>query len=59
LPAPDQLSDDQLSLGTRQAGVAQLAPPNYEDHVNRAQTIVSNNPKLVASVVKDWLADDV
>lgn len=54
---PDDVSNDTLSLSAQTAG--QLpGPTNYDDQLDIARTMASDDPKLVAKVVKDWVADE-
>jgi flagellar M-ring protein FliF len=59
LAGPDgMVGEDRLSL-TGQQG--QLPPPqnmHYESHLNTARTMVQQDPKRVAQVVKNWVGDD-
>lgn len=40
------------------ASAAALAAPNYQDNLQRVQQLARDEPKLVASVVKDWVSSD-
>ena len=56
-----QMSDDQLQLsGAAQQQQGQLQAPaqSYESSLQNAQSVVSEDPKRVAQVVKNWVAED-
>lgn len=56
LPGSDRaMSDDLVTLGAAQA----IAPPSsYEQNLITATNAVTQDPKLVAQVVKNWVASD-
>jgi flagellar M-ring protein FliF len=55
-----QMSDDQLQLSgaAQQQGQLQAPPQSYEQSLQNAQSVVSEDPKRVAQVVKNWVAED-
>ncbi len=59
LPAPDQaLAEDRVSLSSDQASLAQLTgPPPYEQDLAQVQALASEDPRLAARIVKDWVAE--
>ncbi|HKJ88106.1 MAG TPA: flagellar basal body M-ring protein FliF, partial [Gammaproteobacteria bacterium] len=50
--------EGQGQLGGQQA--AQLAGPSqdYENNLNKAKNLASQDPKVVAQVVKNWVVSD-
>ena len=54
------VGDDQLSLSGASPQQAQLAAPQvgYEQHLEAAKTVVGEDPKRVAQVVKNWVGED-
>ncbi len=50
----DNLADDQLTLN--ESGSALPPPHSYEDDLSSAKALASQEPKLVAQVVKNWVA---
>jgi len=53
--------EDQLSLSGRNPQQAQLAGPpggGYEQHLETARSVVNEDPKRVAQVVKNWVGED-
>ena len=50
----DELAEDQLTLS--ESGEALPAPNSYEDDLTSAKSLASQEPKLVAQVVKNWVA---
>ena len=52
--------DDQLSLSGANPRQAQLQAPGmgYEQQLNTARGVVKEDPKRVAQVVKNWVAED-
>jgi len=50
----------QLGLAGGAAGHAQLQAPqvDYEQHLRNARAVVKEDPKRVAQVVKNWVAED-
>jgi flagellar M-ring protein FliF len=54
------MSEDQLSLSGGNQQPPQLAAPSggYEQHLDTARGAVSEDPKLVAQVVKNWVGED-
>ncbi len=56
-PAPDGLPADRLSVSSGGApALGQLAPPqDYSAQLSRAQSMVNEDPKLAANLVKEWL----
>lgn len=52
---------DQISLSGGGAGAPQLASPqqnNYEQTLETAKSVVNDDPKRVAQVVKNWVGED-
>lgn len=60
LAAPPEVAPDRLTVSQEtQAAVGRLAAPrDYEGQVARAQSLISEDPKLAAVLVKEWLAND-
>lgn len=56
--APGGVADDRLSLGAPSAPAQIGAPGGYDAQVNAARGAVQQDPKLVAQVVKNWVATD-
>jgi flagellar M-ring protein FliF len=58
LPAGDGLPADRVTVSSNGAApVGQLAPPqDYSSQLSRAQSMVNEDPKLAANLVKEWLA---
>ena len=54
----DNMAEDQLSLGQSEAIPALGGPGNYEQNYATAVKAVEQDPKLVAQVVKNWVASD-
>ena len=54
------VGEDQLSLSGANAQQAQLEGPRkgYEQQLETAKAVVSEDPKRVAQVVKNWVAED-
>ena len=54
------VGEDQLSLSGASPQQAQLAAPQmgYEHHLEAAKTVVGEDPKRVAQVVKNWVGED-
>jgi flagellar M-ring protein FliF len=54
------LAEDQLTLGAgSREGVVKLPGPGaYEENINMVQQVVQEDPKLVAQVVRNWIAND-
>jgi len=52
--------EDQLSLSGANPQQAQLEGPRlgYEQHLETAKSVVTEDPKRVAQVVKNWVAED-
>ncbi|HEB60043.1 MAG TPA: flagellar basal body M-ring protein FliF [Gammaproteobacteria bacterium] len=51
-----ELAEDQLSLTGPEARLPK--PGGYEANLNMAQDVVQQDPKLVAQVIKSWVATD-
>jgi flagellar M-ring protein FliF len=49
---------EQLAAPVAAAGGASPAQLNYDQQVAAARTLVSQDPKRVAQVVKNWVATD-
>jgi len=54
------VGEDQLSLSGANPQQAQLAAPQmgYEQHLESAKSVVGEDPKRVAQVVKNWVGED-
>jgi flagellar M-ring protein FliF len=54
------VAEDQLRLSGANPQRAQLEAPGggYEQHLDTARNVVTNDPKRVAQVVKNWVAED-
>lgn len=55
------MAEDQLSLtgGAAKPGLIKIAGPGaYEDNIAMVQQVVSDDPKLVAQVVRNWISED-
>lgn len=53
------LADDRLSIGGEKEGLIKLPGPGaYEDNIEMVQQVVKDDPKLVAQVVRNWIAED-
>lgn len=56
------LGEDQLSLTHEGAAEPQALPgkkpASYEENLQRVRDLIKEDPKLVAQVVKNWVADD-
>jgi flagellar M-ring protein FliF len=59
LPAPDELPPDRLSVSSEGAGpLGQLAAPqDYAPKLSKAQSVVNEDPKLAANLVREWLTE--
>ena len=60
-PGEGGVAEDQLRLsGGNPQQQAQLEGPraNYEQHLQTVQTVVKEDPKRVAQVVKNWVGED-
>ncbi len=53
-------TEDRLSLSGANPQQAQLAAPQvgYEQHLDTAKSVVSEDPKRVAQVVRNWVGED-
>lgn len=60
LAAPAGVGADQLTLSSQgSAALGRLgAPRDYEGQVVRAQSLIAEDPRLAAVLVKEWLAND-
>ncbi|MFY9976414.1 MAG: flagellar basal-body MS-ring/collar protein FliF [Chromatiaceae bacterium] len=60
LASPTELTADRVAVSQEaQAAVGRLAAPrDYEGQVARAQSLISEDPRLAAVLVKEWLASD-
>jgi len=54
----EDLDDDQLTLTGPDATNLLNQIPDYENDLNTARTLATEEPKRVAQVVKDWIADE-
>jgi flagellar M-ring protein FliF len=54
------LAEDQLTLsGAEKEGVVKLPGPGaYEENIDMVKQVVQEDPKLVAQVMKNWIAND-
>ncbi|VAX10607.1 Flagellar M-ring protein FliF [hydrothermal vent metagenome] len=52
----EEIPEDQLTL-SNESGGRLPRPSTYEDNLNMAKSMASQEPKLVAQVVKGWLED--
>ncbi len=53
------MAEDQLSLSGPKEGAIELPPPGaYEDNIKMVQDVVKEDPKLVAQVVRNWIAQE-
>ncbi|MDH5785965.1 MAG: flagellar basal-body MS-ring/collar protein FliF [Chromatiales bacterium] len=55
------LAEDQLTLsgGDKREGIIKLPGPGaYEDNIEMVKQVVKDDPKLVAQVVRNWIAED-
>lgn len=52
----EEVSEDQLTLSHESTGRLPR-PSTYEDNLNMAKSLATQEPKRVAQVVKDWLQD--
>ncbi|SEQ18357.1 flagellar M-ring protein FliF [Ectothiorhodospira magna] len=61
LEGGEKVGEDQLSL-THDAGdplhLPGKKPATYEENLQRVRELIKEDPKLVAQVVKNWVADD-
>jgi flagellar M-ring protein FliF len=53
----DELDGDRVSL-TGQAGKAIKLSPSFEQQIAAARTLVGQDPRRAAQVVKDWVSAD-
>lgn len=55
-----ELAEDQLTLtGGSKEGVVKLPGPGaYEENIDMVKQVVHDDPKLVAQVVRNWIAND-
>ncbi len=55
----DGLAEDQLSIGAGGEGTISLPKPGaYEDNIELVRGVVKDDPKLVAQVVRTWVASE-
>ncbi len=54
--AGDEVAADRVSLSGRRQ--ADQAAPSFEQQIAAARTLVGQDPKRAAQVVKDWVAAD-
>ncbi len=55
--AGEEIPEDQLTLSDESGGGRLPKPSTYEDNLNMAKSLASQEPKRVAQVVKGWLDD--
>ena len=55
--AGEEIPEDQLTLSGEGGGGRLPKPTTYEDNLNMAKSLASQEPKRVAQVVKTWLED--
>jgi flagellar M-ring protein FliF len=51
------LAGDRVSLSGKGGGAIKLAP-SFEQQITAARTLIGQDPKRAAQVVKDWVAAD-
>jgi flagellar M-ring protein FliF len=53
------LAEDRLSIGGEPEGLIKLPSHGaYEDNIEMVKQVVNEDPKLVAQVVRNWIAED-
>lgn len=52
------LAGDKVTLSGGGAGAGAKALPNYESHVAAARSVITQDPKRAAQVVKEWVTTD-
>jgi flagellar M-ring protein FliF len=57
-PAGDDVAADRVSLSGKGAANAIKLSPSFEQQIAAARTLVGQDPKRAAQVVKDWVAAD-
>ncbi len=55
--AAGELAGDKLSLSSQQDGQAIKLAPSFEQQIAAARSLVVQDPKKAAQVVKEWVAD--
>jgi flagellar M-ring protein FliF len=53
-----ELAGDKVTLSNKQEGPAIKLSPSFEQQVTAARTLVGQDPRRAAQVVKDWVAAD-
>jgi len=53
-----ELAGDKVTLSAKQEGPAIKLNPSFEQQVTAARTLVGQDPRRAAQVVKDWVAAD-
>ena len=56
--ANGELAEDQLALSSATGGTRLPAPEAYDQQLNMARALAAEDPKRVAKVVKNWVAED-
>lgn len=56
--AEAELADDQLSLSGAGPQGLLASPSSYEENLEKARSLASQEPVLVAQVVKSWMAEE-
>ncbi len=57
LPEPEELSEDQITLSD-ESEKQQKMLESHEENLSVAKSMVAQDPKLVAQVVKNWVANE-
>jgi flagellar M-ring protein FliF len=56
---PERLAEDRVSLSDGQAGVARLSGRDrHQQQTESLRSVVSQDPKRVAQVVRNWISED-
>jgi flagellar M-ring protein FliF len=55
--AGGEVASDKVSLSSQNANAIKLAP-SFEQQIAAARTLVGQDPRRAAQVVKDWVAAD-
>ncbi len=56
VPAPRVQGNDAMAMNGEGLGQAQYAAASYESNLGTAKQLAQQDPKIVASVVKEWVA---
>ncbi len=57
LPEPEELSEDQVTL-SEESDKQQKMLESHEENLTAAKSMVAQDPKLVAQVVKNWVSNE-